>query len=423
VEVTPASSFELRFLPPADWRGLFEYYAVDRYDEIWVEASRGCPHKRGGVGCTYCAIMPDAGSRDWRSRSEDAVLREVEELASRGVSHIRFADEEWMADQPDRALAFSESLGAVRRRLAFEGIQPPTFDLAMRVDDVFRRNRRGTEADLLRVDAHLDHRDNRTRIEALRRLRECGLTQVYLGVESGSAAQLRRYYKGVRPEDNSLALEVLNDLGIQAACGWIMFDPLMAPGEIQENVRFIRRNNLLPANPSDSFVTYPLSRMRPLAGSPSIEILRNAGLLGDRTENIVEFGVGYRDKAVEAIVEQVLEWERATSRPFMYALKNRVARMVWEKCRPPTEDQALADVYFALKRLDLDLADQLGHVAAGRWTTSALSTVRLDLERRRSSLLEAAEDRVLQIQTPRRAGHGNVLPAQRTEVSSFRAAG
>jgi hypothetical protein len=214
------------------------------------------------------------------------------------------------------------------------------------------------------------------------------LQQIYLGVESGSAGQLRRYYKGVRPEDNELALRTLNDLRIQAACGWIMFDPLVTPAEISENVAFIRRNDLLPTCPSDSFVTYPLSRMRSLEGSASVRILRDRGLLGKRTANLVEYEVIYQDRAVAEIVTQVVEWEQGIARAVLYALKNRIARMAWEDGRLAESDRVLADLYFALKKLDLDLADELSGAILDGLDETKLSTVRMRLEAKRRSLLD-----------------------------------
>jgi hypothetical protein len=257
---------------------------------------------------------------------------------------------------------------------------------------VIRRNRRGDGADLLAMGAHLDHKNNHMRIEALRHLHETGLKQIYLGIESGAAGQLRRYYKGVRPEDNELALNTLNDLGIQAACGWIMFDPMVTPAEIQENVAFVRRNDLLPASPNDSFVTYPLSRMRPLEGSPSVKVLRDQKLLGPRTANIVEYEVRYENTAVGEIVNQVVEWERGIARPTMYALKNRIARMAWQDGQLAEDDKMLADLYFALKKLDLDLADELSRAVLNGLDETELGAVRLHLEEQRSSLVGRARE-------------------------------
>lgn len=384
-----AAKFELTLLPPADWNGLFRRYEPDMYDEIWVEASRGCPHKRGGVGCTYCAIMPDAGSRDWQPRSDSTVMSEIALLAEYRVPHIRFADEEWMADQPDRALSFAYELQQLRKSLASRGIQMPTFDLAMRVDDVMRRNRH-TSAGSFDIATNLDHKDNRSRIDALGNLRKSGLKQVYLGIESGSAAQLRRYYKGVRPEDNELALNALRELDVQAACGWIMFDPMVSAAEIQENVSFIRRNDLLPSRPTDSFITYPLSRMRPLEGSPSVKILRARGLLGERMPSIVEYYPRYEHHETSEMVVQVEQWEQGLDRPAMYALKNRVARMAWVEDSIPKDDRMVADIYFDLKRLDLELADELSHAVLAGADTAGFRSIRLRLEAKRTALLETA---------------------------------
>src|SRR5205807_124856 len=90
----------------------------------------GCPHKRGGVGCTYCAITPELGSRDWRCRPDQPVLEEIAYLAELGMTHIRFADEEFLAGDSDVALPFLLQLQHLVHDL------PVTFDAAMRVDNI-----------------------------------------------------------------------------------------------------------------------------------------------------------------------------------------------------------------------------------------------------------------------------------------------
>lgn len=65
IQEVGGASLDLAEIGVADWRGLFRRYPPERYQEIWMEASRGCPQKRGGVGCSFCAIMPNNGSRAW----------------------------------------------------------------------------------------------------------------------------------------------------------------------------------------------------------------------------------------------------------------------------------------------------------------------------------------------------------------------
>src|SRR5581483_4500293 len=58
---TGGEAVDLAELGEADWQCLFRRYPPHTYQEIWLEASRGCPQKRGGVGCSFCAILPSAG--------------------------------------------------------------------------------------------------------------------------------------------------------------------------------------------------------------------------------------------------------------------------------------------------------------------------------------------------------------------------
>lgn len=55
-------------------------------------------------------------------------------------------------------------------------------------------------------------------------------------------------------------------------------------------------------------------------------------------------------------------------------------------------DKILADLYFALKKLDLDLADQLSRAVLDGLDGNGLDGVRLRLEAERSSLVDVARE-------------------------------
>ena len=78
----------------------------------------------------------------------------------------------------------------------------------------------------------------------LLKLKEAGLRSLFLGIESGSDSQLRRYCKGVTAEQSVEAIELLTKLGIEQDIGYIIFDPLVTVDELMQTVEFLERCNL-----------------------------------------------------------------------------------------------------------------------------------------------------------------------------------
>ncbi len=344
--------FDLGELGVPEWAELFERYPPDSYQEVWLEASRGCPQKKNGVGCSFCAIMPNNLSRDWISRPLEIVVDEIRVLADLGVRHLRFADEEFMAGQTRWSLDIAERFAALKKEMDAGGRVMPTFDFAARVDDI---SKGGGRENRPQWDIGKDrlYSNNDIRRLALERFRDAGLTQVYLGLESGSLTHLKRLYKAVRPVDNRNAIDILSELGIQIAGGWIMIDPLMEGiREIQENIAFLEETRLVPRRVEDNFVTSPINRLRVLEGSPFVDLMRREGLLGRRMENLVEYEFRYKDPLIGRIDQALQQWTDEV-KPLMYALKNAVANDVLNR-RHSTELDRLAGHFFRLKRLNYE---------------------------------------------------------------------
>jgi radical SAM superfamily enzyme YgiQ (UPF0313 family) len=387
VRVMPEQAVSFAGSGSGDWAGLFRRYPPAVYEEVWIEASRGCPQKKGGVGCRYCAILPNAGSQDWQERPRGLVLDELATLAAAGVRHVRFADEEFAADQPVRAHDFATELQRLRAEIEREGIRWPTFDVAIRVDDVARSSPRAEIEQTWSLSAGMMvATPNEVRTAALVELQRAGLRQVYLGVESGSKVQLRRMNKGVRPQDNERAIAELRRLSLQAACGWIMIDPLMTDlGELGENVAFLERNRLIPSRPSDDFATNPISRMRILEGSPMVDVMHHHDLLTGRLPNLVEHAFRYASAEIAVIVDALDNWDRGLPRDQIYSLKNRVAHTALDESLGTDPAEAL---FLRLKQWDFELIRALAAYASAAGAAFDPATVdrlrsTLDAERRR----------------------------------------
>lgn len=104
------------------------------------------------------------------------------------------------------------------------------FDLAARADSVYEPKR--------------SKEWNIERLTMWSYLAKSGVERVFIGVESGSKQQLKRYGKGTTPEQNIIALRLLSALGIQLRIGFIMFDQMMKGFEdIKENLHFLERTD------------------------------------------------------------------------------------------------------------------------------------------------------------------------------------
>jgi hypothetical protein len=71
-----------------------------------------------------------------------------------------------------------------------------------------------------------------------------GFQKAFLGIESCSPSQLRRYAKGHTREEATAATRLLQKLGLRVEIGVILFDPLCSLDEIEDSLGFMRDNGL-----------------------------------------------------------------------------------------------------------------------------------------------------------------------------------
>lgn len=179
---------------------------------VRILASRGCYHR-----CSFCCIhsfYTQAGILAPRLRNPVKVLDEIEStLALTAIKTFSFSDDDFVGPSQktqQHAIEIAEELK--KRKL------PITFGIECRADVV--------------------------REDILRQLMDVGLTEILLGIESGSQSQLDRYNKRTTVEQNRKAIETVRRLGLEMRTGFIAFDPYVTLDEFVENMQFLNETGI-----------------------------------------------------------------------------------------------------------------------------------------------------------------------------------
>lgn len=237
---------------PAD-----DYYdiAIDKYkiDEGSILTSRGCYGN-----CKFCGIpnyFRKFEGPKWRRRGADQVVQEIQHMQEKwNLKIINFNDDNFFGPGKNGQSFANDFYDKIKEKDMY--IQ---FKIMARANDI-------TEP-------------------MFRKLKEIGLLNVFIGVESINMRTLKFYNKGITIEQIMDALELLNSLDIDYVIGYILFDPYVTFGEIRESIVFLRKVILYKNNKTNSineYVNVPF-------GSKLEEELRADGLLFE--DNIY---IGYR---------------------------------------------------------------------------------------------------------------------------------
>lgn len=192
---------------------------------VRIEASRGCPWNN----CSYCVLKMKYCGHKWRPYPVEKVVEEMKNLSADGVNTIYFTDEEFISGDYDRIEKLADKILDAKK--CGEISVDFNFAASTSVKALFGK--------------YCDSPIPQGQINAiLLKLKEAGLRSLFLGIESGSDSQLRRYCKGVTAKQSIAAIELLNKLGIEQDIGYIIFDPLVTVDELMQTVEFLERCNL-----------------------------------------------------------------------------------------------------------------------------------------------------------------------------------
>ena len=260
--------------------------------QFYAETSRGCV-----FCCAICDRATFQGSHSWRGYEIGEIIDNLVEANRHGVRSVNWVDEDlftFKMNTTDRIEELAQAIIQAKQdgRISKDMI----FTTSISTRHIF--------------DKKLPPEDHEKRLQSLRLMYEAGLKYVYVGTESGSPSQLKRYGKAATVEENEKALQVLEEIGIIATPGFIMFDPVVTPEEINENIAFLRRTGM------DAKVTYPLKAYIAMKASPLTRLYLNRGLV-DLTSYLpgqLSYGRWYFESEQTALAMKIIkDWEESRS--------------------------------------------------------------------------------------------------------------
>lgn len=316
---------------------------------IWMWSSRGCPWN-----CSFCSVATYrnmTGTHNharWEAKPVEIVAQEMKELNKLGAKKFVFADDEMLVGNNFEELQRWTDLATEIKQIGPD----IKFQVSVRSDMIWNKNDSVEKA--------------AARRQALKDLIEAGMSQVYIGFESGSDTQLKRYRKGENTESHLHAISTLRELAeetnreVIVGGGFIMFDPLMNFEEILENIRFIRESGLISHRTKD-FIGDVFDMIRVQEGSAYKIMLEKKGLLGPKIPDTLFYDYQFANESVRTVAETCISLAGEIDH-FFEALKYTVFAKVLADQQTGVETPETRKLNWYLiefRLLDLKLLEQM----------------------------------------------------------------
>ena len=202
----------------------FDKFPLQKYvtEEIGIVSSRGCPH-----GCIYCPVKAAIG-RQWRRRSADSIVREIQYWHDRGYRQISMLDDNFTFDQ-ERVVGICNRLKS--------------------------RNMAGLE-----LNCNNGVRADRVSYDLLKLMREAGFAYLAFGVEGGNDKVLKNINKGIKMATIEKAIRDAIDLGYKVTLFFIVGSPGETMDDIRDSIRLALKYPVFDAR-FYNLIPFPQSRL------------------------------------------------------------------------------------------------------------------------------------------------------------------
>ncbi len=232
-----------------------------------ILASRGCYNH-----CSFCPIpvFYHDGAL-WRARSPGNVVEEMTRLIDQGFRDFYFVDPNFIGPG-SRGKSRILDMAALIRPLGI------TFGMETRSNDLDK--------------------------EVLEHLASAGLQSLLLGIESASPSVLGNLRKSSSGHAGERAINLCRSVGIEPEVGFLMFVPDSTVDDLEQNLEFLQRNNLLDR--LDRTANLLCHCQIVLMGTSGYRLFKEQGRLIESGLFGFEGDVSYRDARVKWMSELVV---------------------------------------------------------------------------------------------------------------------
>ncbi len=258
---------------------------INRYNIIGLQSSSGCSWAK----CSFCLRAKDSSGcvQAWVPVGVPIVISEMIELSSKGVRGINIVDEDFAGGlsgishikQLINEIERSKEKGRINKSFLFSA--------SIRADEILIMEKAGL----------------------LKSLKENGLRFVFIGVESGSDAQLKRYNKGINAKIIKKSIRLLCKYNIFFEAGFILFDPFVTLKELKENISLMEWE-LGGGSVFVDFIANPLNKGRVFYKSPLYFQLfeKHRELLRELDINRGQYDYHFMNPGIQEIVNMIGKW-------------------------------------------------------------------------------------------------------------------
>lgn len=272
-------------------------YMYTKNSFIQMQLSRGCYWGN----CIFCTRKSFRMGKHWESFPLDRIRLDLEKvILHTDANIIEFCDDEFFGGNSDEHLKRCYDIIDIINALSSKTTKKLKFRLFTRPDFIY------TEND--------EERNEKVKV-LLQKLKQVGLSRIYIGIESGSTTQLKRYNRGLSKNTIEQALKTLESLNIKYDGGFIMFDKGLNLTEMKETIDFYRKINLIESN---QWIWRPMIAN---LGSSIGEQLKDCDCSKNKLNyDTMEVNYEYDDKIIHHI-QKIIDLKSAETRELFYALK------------------------------------------------------------------------------------------------------